>query len=260
MSLMVFFGVFLTISLAPDESRNGPSTNSILTTIGNNIGIEHKSITAKLREWMPHLESENSILTDEPDWSQEFWTPIDVVDVSSDPIVIMCKLNFQLHAAEPHATPMFKDLVSASRCVGSNRRRETLKSLLKEIADNPGALENRTLRPNGFVFHESRVGSTLIANMMASDPYAMVFSESAPMANALMHCESCSFERKVQLFKDVGTLMGRSPVHKHLFFKFQSITSTMMDVALEVLQKTFSSIQANLYTLCTYEPIAQLSV
>jgi hypothetical protein len=149
-------------------------------------------------------------------------------------MVILCKLNFKHYSESPHLSPMFKDLVTASKCQGSNRKRESLKSLLKEIADHPNDPSSRVVKPNGFVFHESRVGSTLVANFMASDPYAMVFSESTPMASAILHCESCSHEYNVQLFRDVTTLMGRSPFHKYLFFKFQSITVTNMNIALEV--------------------------
>ena len=92
----------------------------------------------------------------------------------------------------------------------------------------------RVVPPSAFVFHESRVGSTLVANNLASSPYSLVFSESAPTANALLHCFACTRQQEVQLFRDIVTLMGRSPIHHHLFFKFQSITSTKMEIALEV--------------------------
>jgi hypothetical protein len=63
----------------------------------------------------------------------------------------------------------------------------------------------------------------------------MVYSESAPPSNALMNgCRSCTREQQVQIFRNVVKLMGKSPIHKHLFFKFQSITSTAMEIALEV--------------------------
>jgi hypothetical protein len=88
------------------------------------------------------------------------------------------------------------------------------------------------------MFTKSRVGSTLVANFLASDPWSLVFSESTPIANAILHCESCALERKVQLFRDVVLLMGRSPFHHRLFFKFQSITCTKMDIALLVSSLT----------------------
>jgi hypothetical protein len=111
---------------------------------------------------------------------------------------------------------------------------------MKEIKDQQeaGLPGGNVVPPTAFVFHESRVGSTLIANFLASDPYSMVFSESAPMANALLHCQGCDKEKQLKLIKDVVTLMGRSPIHKRLFFKCQSITSTKMELALEAYPLT----------------------
>lgn len=236
MSCLVLVGIFFTVSQAPTESsKGGPSTNSLFVSTAFS---STKKLSEKVTEWIAHsgqMIGAKLATSTSPPWDQEFWTPIDVVDVSSDPMVILCKLNFRKYAADPHLSPMFKDLVGASKCTGNNRRREKLKVLLQEISDNPDAPSSRVIKPNGFVFHESRVGSTLVANFMASDPFSMVFSESNPMANAILHCESCTHEYNVQLFRDITTLMGRSPFHTHLFFKFQSITVTNMHIALEVI-------------------------
>jgi len=167
------------------------------------------------------------------DYSKEFWTPIDI-EISSDPTVTLCKLDFKTYSESPHDTPMFKDLVDKSKCVGKNRRTPTLSVLMKEMATDP----TPPIPPTGFVFHEGRVGSTLVANLLGSNPDAMVFSESAPPATAMLHCNRCTRERKVSLFRDVITLMGRSPIHKYMFFKFQSITATQMEIALEAFPDT----------------------
>lgn len=115
-----------------------------------------------------------------------------------------------------------------------------MSTLVKEIKSDEaaGLPTGRVVQPTGFVFHESRVGSTLVANFLASDPWSLVFSESTPIANAILHCETCSNERKVQLFRDVVMLMGRSPFHRRLFFKFQSITCTKMEIALQVCRSS----------------------
>lgn len=231
---LVVTGTILSFWLAPSglESNQGVTTNSLFAR----TVFQKSKLSERIRGWMgKSADDAVSVHHDPPPpWEQEFWTPIDILSVDSDPMVILCKLNFKEYAANPHLSPMFKDLVGKSHCQGGNRRRESLQVLLKEIADNPNDPSSRVVKPNGFVFHESRVGSTLIANFMASDPYAMVFSESTPMASAILHCTSCSHEYTVQLFRDVTTLMGRSPFHKHLFFKFQSITVTNMKIALEV--------------------------
>lgn len=236
LSCLVVTGVFFCATMVPNELANGPSTNSILS---DPHSYSARSLSQKIMGWLPkhHYAALQGGDAGKPDYSQEFWSPTDV-DVSHDPIITLCKLNFKAYSANPHLYPMFKDLEANSGCAGSNRRREKLSVLMKEIKDQAGTAGGNIIEPTGFVFHESRVGSTLVANTLASDPFSMVFSESAPAANALLHCDTCSRERNVQLFRDVVTLMGRSPIHKRLFFKFQSITSTKMDIALEAFPNT----------------------
>lgn len=143
----------------------------------------------------------------------------------------LCSLNFEKYSKAPHVMPMFRDLVSASHC---SRNYKYLSALKKEIKNAGDSAAGRVLYPSGFVFHESRVGSTLVANVLGSDPMNMIFSESQPPADAFLRCSGCSHERHVEVFRDTILMMGRSPVHKRLFFKFQSITSTKMQIALEV--------------------------
>jgi len=97
----------------------------------------------------------------------------------------------------------------------------------------------KPLAPSGFVFHESRVGSTLVANMLASAPTHVVYSESAPLPVVLNHCRSCDADRKRDLIRKIVDLMGASPrYHTRLFFKFQSITVPNMRVLLDAFPET----------------------
>lgn len=166
----------------------------------------------------------------QPNWSLEHWTPISISISADDVLVTLCQLDFASYSAAPHLYPMFKDFVAKSQCGRGKQRYEKLSALIEECKNNPDSV----VRPTGFIFHESRVGSTLVANLLASNPYAMVFSESDPPAHALLHCAGCTAHRNAEIFRDIVTVMGRSPVHKYLFFKFQSITSTKMDIALKV--------------------------
>eukprot|EP01038_Epipyxis_sp_PR26KG_P007811 gene7811-10609_t len=225
---VVIIGIFFSVSMVPDEYITGHSTNSIINT-----APEKRSLKQRLFDWLPqhHIVAHEEELL--PDWNKEFWTPIDV-EVSPDPMIILCKLNFKKYNEAPHLSPMFKDLEGMSQCYGSNRKREKMSVLLKEIDDQKKSI----VPPTGFVFHESRVGSTLVANFLASDPWSMVFSESTPVANALLHCWSCTRDQHIKLIRDVVKLMGQSPFHKRLFFKFQSITVTKMDIVLEAFPNT----------------------
>lgn len=236
---LIFVGLFFCATMVPgEESKSGGLTiNSI---ISKSTGI--KSLSERIKTWIPSHHVDPSIeppVETLPNWGEDFWTPIDV-EVQSDPMIVLCKLNYKQYYEAPHALPMFKDLVAASSCRGSNRKRQSLSSLMKEIKEEEaaGLPGGKVITPTAFVFHESRVGSTLVANFLASDPYSMVFSESAPLANALLHCQNCDKEKQLQLIRDVVTLMGRSPIHKRLFFKCQSITSTKMQLALEAFPET----------------------
>lgn len=244
MSSMLLGGIIFTIFTVPAQLSNTSAytTNSMLAR-ANQI---EQSISAKIMSWLPH-KSHAGIPHDIedilPDWDNvenKFWTPIDLdTSYPNDPTVTLCHLNFKEYANAPHLYPMFRDLESASSCNGNNKRKEKLSVLMNEIKANEGNDKlGRVIKPNAFVFHESRVGSTLVANTLGSDPWALVFSESAPAASALLHCSSCSRQKNVQMFRDIVTLMGRSPFHKRLFFKFQSITSTKMDIALEAFPDT----------------------
>ena len=107
--------------------------------------------------------------------ASEHWTPIALV---SSHQVSLCQLDFKTYSAQPYTYPMFKDLVKLSQCDKPGRSKtSSIKELLIEIEAAAGTPEGRVVYPSGFVFHESRVGSTLIANMLAADPGNMVFSE-----------------------------------------------------------------------------------
>ena len=103
--------------------------------------------------------------------------------------------------------------------------------------------------PTGFVFHESRCGSTLVANILASDIANMVdprafqaglltdwqvFSESTPPAQVMNDCYQCTDERKIELLRVVINAMGNSRIHARLYFKFQSMLSAQMEVIQRV--------------------------
>lgn len=151
-----------------------------------------------------------------------------------DPLFTLCPLNFKKYSAAPHSTPMFKDLIAASNCAGNSVKHAKLSALKQDIIKTKGTPASRIIYPSGFIFHESRVGSTLVANLLGSDPFNMIFSESSVPAEILLRCRGCSHEKHLETFRSAILMMGRSPTHKRLFFKFQSITTTQMQIALEV--------------------------
>lgn len=104
----------------------------------------------------------------------EHWTPISI----TNQMLTLCQLDFKTYSATPYNYPMFKDLVTLSKCTqGGRSKLLTISQALSEIEAAAGTRSGRVVYPTGFVFHESRVGSTLVANMLAADPDNMVFSE-----------------------------------------------------------------------------------
>jgi hypothetical protein len=122
---------------------------------------------------------------------------------------------------------------------------------LQEYYDNAN---NRTedsaavaLKIGGFVFHESRCGSTLVANLLASSypDHHRVYSESPPPIMALQVCgenyEYCTIDIAASIFRSVIYLMSRQQSiesEKTVFFKIQSIGSRSIRTFLNAFPST----------------------
>jgi hypothetical protein len=167
-------------------------------------------------------------------------------------IGVFCKLDFDKQKKEPNKYPMFRDLVHASGCNASNEIRVDLGKAAELVRDHDTKVFQESynsgsdvslngpsvLSLKGAVFHESRCGSTLVANaLVALNPEKnRVYSESAPPKLVLKKCGEdfvgCSIKGAANLLRDVVYLMGRSndPAEENLFFKFQSTTTRTMEV------------------------------
>lgn len=143
------------------------------------------------------------------------WTPISV-GAGRNPLVVVCKLDIHTYQKDPSRMPMFKDLLRASGCHGSfgnGRSKSVPLSVVKAaVTRDPGVSQ-----PSGFIFHESRCGSTLAANMLAANEEHLVFSE-ASIVNDLLGRGDAGAE----LLRTVVAQMGRVPGIKRLFFKISS--------------------------------------
>jgi len=147
--------------------------------------------------------------------------PIDINTHMEDPEVKLCRLDFKAYTANPSRIPMFKDLLRRSVCSGAHVMTKRLSDL--KVADE-------VVAPTGFVFHQSRCGSTLTANLLGADPLNLVFSESNPPAAVALHCSHCSEAQKIEYLRAVVRGMGNSHRHRRLFFKFQSANTPMIEL------------------------------
>jgi len=128
--------------------------------------------------------------------------------------------------------PMFKDLQKISKDCPGTRVHIDLSaavSAARNYDEENRGVSIKAMDPKGFVFHESRCGSTLVANSLAffDAEKNRVYSESGPPITAAKAFDSKFEKESIQLLKDVIYLMGRSNdlQEENLFFKIQSIGS-----------------------------------
>jgi hypothetical protein len=127
---LLLLGAFFSVTITPDLLEVDPNAHSI-NTFNSGRGGKHsggRSLSKKVRGWLPQdianaVQGEGSTVgPEEPDWSQEFWSPIDVeLENPMDPMITMCKLNFREYTKSPHLYPMFKEVEAMSLCQGHNR-------------------------------------------------------------------------------------------------------------------------------------------
>lgn len=136
---------------------------------------------------------------------------------------------------------MFRDLVAHSSDCDKHRYRVDLAQVaqLAKTYDARSDGNVHSLQLAGVAFHESRCGSTLVANaLIAMNPKLhRVYSESAPPIAALHSIcgetySKCPLEAAARILQDVMYLMGRSNDRreKRVFFKIQSIGSRNIQV------------------------------
>jgi len=105
------------------------------------------------------------------------WTPIRLFAPEGRLLVDWCRLP-----PEPFADPFFEQTVGRALCDPGRmlfRRATPLDTLADFDRERPG------LAPTGFIFHLSRCGSTLLAQMLGALPGCLVVSEAPPIDQVL---------------------------------------------------------------------------
>ena len=178
-------------------------------------------------------------------------------------VATFCHIDWKLQHQNPSAVPMFRDLQAKSRLCETTSVQVDLYDIVqrsREFDDKLGSKQNRLRKsksdtgkkkpevlavpPTGVVFHETRCGSTLMANLLASyhtdldeggghklasatgGSNVRVYSESPPPVTALRACDNvgddngdgvvdgggCNPKLHRQLIRDVFYMMGRRPM------------------------------------------------
>jgi gluconate kinase len=117
------------------------------------------------------------------------------------------------------------------------RRQTPIETLAEWREAQPG------LPPKGFIFHMSRCGSTLVAQMLAALPRSIVISEAGPIDSVLrakFHDPSLTDERRASWLEWMVSAMGqpRAGEEKDFFIKFDCWHT----IDLELIHRVFPDV------------------
>lgn len=164
-----------------------------------------------------------------------------------------CRINWSLHKTNPSTYPMFRDLIANSDgCSDDSESRIDGVNIfqlarLARAHDASTASQTKVLNFTGAVFHESRCGSTLVANLLSAVEPAQhrVYSESSPPLKALYQVcgadySRCSLAMAAAVLQDVVYLMSRTDnlQEERVFFKIQSAGSRNLPVFTKAFPNT----------------------
>ena len=158
------------------------------------------------------------------------WVPIRVYMRGSEPLVDWC------YAGSTRFTqPFFSDTINQvlRRPFSLLFRHQTSLDFLGELFNaRPG------LAPTGLIFHMSRCGSTLVAQMLAALEANIVISEAPTIDSVIRvsgdYARANGDAQELRLKWMVGALgQTRSEVERHYFIKFDSWNTLDLDLILK---------------------------
>lgn len=151
-------------------------------------------------------------------WPLIGWIPVRSVPGQQEPA-----FDWAWFGDRPLNEPLFEDSVNRMASRPFSRSFRTRTDLDALIA---GAAQEATLEPDGIVFHMSRCGSTLVAQMLAAVPHHIVASEAAPIDDLVQWCvaSGAPFDRQVAALRALVHAIGRnrSGTARRYFLKLDS--------------------------------------
>jgi gluconate kinase len=163
------------------------------------------------------------------------WTPVRVFRQQSEPLI-----DWILLGEQRMTEPFFDQTIGYAMHHPFNmlfRHRTQIDALTELQLINPG------LPPQGFIFHMSRCGSTLVSQMLASLTRNVVISEAPPIDTILRaqaHFPNVTDEQRIKWLRGVVSALGqkRHAQEQTLFIKFDSWH--MLDLPL--IEKAFPGV------------------
>ncbi len=137
-------------------------------------------------------------------WPKIGWLPVRAAPGHDEP-----RFDWAWFGDRALSEPLFEDSVNRMALRPLSRALRTRTDLDALIA---GATQESTLVPDGLVFHMSRCGSTLVAQMLAAVPHHIVASEAAPVDAIFQWAmqSGAPFDRQVAALRAVVAALGRN--------------------------------------------------
>lgn len=146
------------------------------------------------------------------------WLPVAIVPAGAE-----LGVDWAHFGGRPLTEPFFEDSLRQARALPLNRLlklRTPLSALAATVGDDPAV-------PDGFIFHLSRCGSTLVSQMIAADPRNTVLSEAVPIESMVQLAQSnpgVPIEERVRLLRAIVGALGRDRTgnRRHFVVKLDS--------------------------------------
>lgn len=152
-------------------------------------------------------------------WPPRPWLPVHLSMLGDQPVV-----DWAYFGSAPLTDPFFEGAMRRAASRPFNRVFPYRMTLDDFVADGP---LHRSLPPSGFIFHMSRCGSTLVAQMLAALADNIVISEAAPIDTIVQLCRTSPHlpaQRHADLLRAIVAAYGRqrSGAERHFFIKLDS--------------------------------------
>ena len=235
----------------PKSLRDDVSKHDLLQILNANvhlvdIHVDHNELRRHLKNNQFSNENDGETEEEEESASDSFPSYNGIYGT-------FCTLDWELHKHDPSTYPMFRDLVDQSpQCTKKHRISNVNIYDLVQLAreqDTNFPEKTKAMALSGVVFHESRCGSTLTANILAAvHPKAhRVYSESSPPISILGgsicgdNYSNCNRRTAASMLRDIIYLMSRTnqPLdEERVFFKIQSIGSRKLEIFTTAFPRT----------------------
>lgn len=185
-----------------------PATKSAM--IRQLLGMDSDAARAILATLQKDPEVPEETLMSDPDIStyaqDSNWIPVALENTSGEPVVKW------LNAGDaPFSEPFFHQTLGRIKRLEINKRQPNITSTLPQLLERAQTLDGIT--PNAIIFHTSRCGSTLLAQMLGAAQQNIVLSE-VPLLDAILRLpfkgQSPATDLTEQAFSAALTLLGHS--------------------------------------------------